>query len=132
MTLPWVPWAFSASPKCAANLLVQLGLGQIALDVRHFLRKPLPRRLVDLIDVELRVAIPDEAFQHVVKWSRQLSAVPGVQRHADQRKFLRQHLGAREIVECRYHQALGQVATRHRRSPWRRDRPAWAAARGGH
>ena len=51
----------------AANLLVQLGLGEVALDVRHFLRQPLPRRLVDLVDIELRRGVSDEAFQHVVK-----------------------------------------------------------------
>ena len=110
MALPCVPWVFSASPKRPANLLVQLGLGQIALDVGHFLREPLPRRLVDPIDVELRGRIPDEGFQHVVKM-----VAPALRRslgqvHADQRKFLRQHLGAREIVESRYQQALGHVA----------------------
>ena len=53
--------------QCAANLLVQLGLGEVALDVGHFLREPLPCRVVDLVDVELRGGIADEAFQHVVK-----------------------------------------------------------------
>src|SRR6185312_13785364 len=53
--------------QCAANLLVELGLGQIALDVAHFLREPLPRRLIDPVDVELRACIPDEGFQRVVK-----------------------------------------------------------------
>ena len=94
----------------AADLLVQLGLGQVALDVGHFLREPLPRRLVDLVDVELRGGVADEAFQHVVKM-----VAPALRRslrqvHADQRKFLRQHLGAREVVERRHQQALGQVA----------------------
>ena len=94
----------------AADLLVQLGLGQVALDVGHFLREPLPRRLVDLVDVELRGGVPDEAFQRVVKM-----VAPALRRslrqvHADQREFLRQHLGAREVVERRHHQALGQVA----------------------
>ena len=96
--------------QCAADLLVELGLGQVALDVGHFLREPLPRRLVDPVDVELRGRIADEAFQHVVKmvapaFRRSLGQV-----HADQRKFLRQHLGAREVVERRHHQALGHVA----------------------
>ena len=97
--------------QCAANLLVELGLGQIALDVGHFLREPLPRRLVDPIDVELRARIPDEGFQHVVKMVAPAFRGPFGQIHADQRKFLRQHLGAREVVESRDQQALGQVAT---------------------
>ena len=50
-----------------ANFLVQLGLGEVALDVRHLLRKPFPRSLVDLIDIELRRGVADEAFQHVMK-----------------------------------------------------------------
>ena len=63
-----------------------------------------------MVDVELRGGVADKAFQHVVEVVAPAfggSARPG---HADQRKFLGQHLGAREIVECRHHQALGQVA----------------------
>ena len=92
-----------------ADLLVQLGLGKVALNVGHFLRKPLPRRLVDVVDVELRSGVADEAFQHVVKVVAPALGGSLRQVHADQREFLRQHLGAREIVERRHHQALGQV-----------------------
>jgi hypothetical protein len=51
----------------AANLLVQLGFGEVSLGVRHFLREPLPSRLVNRVDVEFRGGFSDEAFQHVVK-----------------------------------------------------------------
>ena len=86
-----------------ADFLVQVGLGEVALDVGHFFRQPLPRRLVDFVDVKFRSGIADEAFQHVVKvvapaFGRCLTVV-----HADQREFVRQHLGAREIVECWHH-----------------------------
>ena len=97
--------------KSTAKRFVQLGLGQIALDIGHFLRKPLPRRLVDVIDIEFGHGIADKAFQHVVKMIAPAFRRSRRPRHADQRKFLRQHLGAREIVECRNQQALGQVAT---------------------
>src|SRR6185312_5039135 len=40
--------------QCTVYLQVELGLGQIALDVAHFFREPLPRRFVDPVDVELR------------------------------------------------------------------------------
>ena len=93
-----------------AHLLVQLGLGQVALDVRHLFCEPLPRRLVDLVDVELRGGVADEAFQHVVKMVAPALGSSLRQVHADQGEFLRQHFGAREIVECRHHQALGQIA----------------------
>ena len=49
------------------NFLVQFGLGEVALHVRYFFCQPLPRRLVDLVDIELRCHVSDEAFQHVVK-----------------------------------------------------------------
>ena len=58
---------FSGLVQGAAKLLVQLGLGQVAMDVGHLLRKPLPRRLVDVVDIELRGGVADKAFQHVVK-----------------------------------------------------------------
>ena len=97
--------------QCATNLLVQLGFGKIALDVGHFIREPLPRRLVDPIDVELRGRIPDEGFQHVVEMVAPALRRPLGQVDADQRKFLWQNLGTREVVESRYQQALGHVAT---------------------
>ena len=67
MTLPCVPWAFLGLVQSAAKLLVQLGLGQVALDIGHLLGKPLPRRLVDVVDIELGCGVADKAFQHVVK-----------------------------------------------------------------
>ena len=53
--------------KNAAKLLVELGLRQVALDICHLLRKLLPHRLVDVVDIELRGGVADKAFQHVVK-----------------------------------------------------------------
>ena len=97
--------------ESAAKLLVQLGLGQVALDIgssspraastqpRRYGRRRTPRRRCRQSFSACREG-----------WSRQLSAVPSAPGHADQRKFLRQHFGAREIVERRHHQALGQVA----------------------
>ena len=55
--------------------------------------------------------------------SRQLSAVSSARADADQGEIFRQHSGAREVVERRDHQALGEVAAWRRRSPLRRDRP---------
>ena len=81
--------------QCSTNFFVQFGLGKIALDVGHFLREPLPRRLVNSIDVELRGGIPDEGFQHVVKMVAPALCRTVGQVHADQRKFLRQNLGTR-------------------------------------
>ena len=63
-----------------------------------------------LVDVELGRGVADEALQHGVKLVAPAFAVPLGEIDADQREFLRQHAGAREIVERRHHQALGQVA----------------------
>ena len=54
----------------AAKLVVQLGLGQVALDIGHLVREPLPRVLVDVVDIELGGGIADEALQRVVKLRR--------------------------------------------------------------
>ena len=96
--------------ECVTKPVVQLGLRQVALDIHHFFREPLPRSLVDVVDIKLRGSVADEAFQRVVKVVA--PAFRGSLRtgHADQRKVLRQHFGAGEVVECRHHQALGQVA----------------------
>ncbi len=89
--------------QLGADLLVQFGLGKISLNVGHFLRQPLPRRLVDLVEIELRCGVADEAFQHVVKMVTPALGGPLRQVHADQCKLLRQHLCAREVVKCRHH-----------------------------
>ena len=110
MALPLGAVGLFSLVEGAAKLVVQLGLGQVALDINHLLRKPLPRVLVDVVDIELRGGVADKAFQHVMKLVTPAfggSLRPG---NADQRELLRQHFGAREIVECRHHQALGQVA----------------------
>ena len=103
MTLPSVPWVFSASGQCGANLLVGLGLGKISLNVGHFLRKLLPRRLVNVVGVELGRSVADEAFQHVVKIVAPALGGSLRQVHADQRELVGEHLGMREIVECWHH-----------------------------
>jgi hypothetical protein len=53
--------------ESAAKLLVQCGARQVALDIRHPVRKTFPCRLVDAVNIELRGGIADEALQHVVK-----------------------------------------------------------------
>ena len=115
--------------QCATNLLVEFGLGQIALDVGHFLREPLPRRLVDPIDLKLRGRIPDKAFQHIVKMVAPAFRRPLGKVDADQGEFFRQNPGTREVVERRDQQALGHVATgtEHHHGAWigRRDPPPW-------
>ena len=95
--------------RALPKLLVQLRLGQVAPDINHFLREALPHRLIEVIDIELGGSVADEALQRVVKLR-----APGFRgtlrtRHPDQHEVLRQHLGAREVVECRHHQAVGQI-----------------------
>ena len=96
--------------KSTAKRFVQFGLGQIALDIRHFLRKPLPSSLVDVIDIKFGHGISDKAFQRIVKVVAPAFRSSRRPRHADQREFFRQHLGAREIIKCGNHQAFGEVA----------------------
>ena len=96
--------------KSTAKRFVQFGLGQIALDIRHFLRKPLPSSLIDVIDIKFGHRISDKAFQPIVNVIAPAFRSSRRSRHADQRKFFRQHLGAREIVQCGNHQAFGEVA----------------------
>jgi len=55
--------------------------------------------LVDFVDIKYRVGIADVALEHSYKCSRQLSAFPCARVHADQREFLRQYLGACEVVK---------------------------------
>ena len=94
----------------AADLFVQLGLGQVALDVGQFRGKPLPDRVVDVIDVELRRGVSDEAFQHVVKMVSPAFGRAGREINADQGEVVRQQFGAFKVVERWHHQTLGQIA----------------------
>ena len=76
----------------------------------HLLREPLPRGLVDVVDVELGRGVADKAFQHAVKMVAPAFRRPLRSGDADQRELLGQHFGAQEIVERRDQQTLGQVA----------------------
>jgi hypothetical protein len=62
-----------------------------------------------LVNIKLGGGVADEAFQHVVKIVAPALGGSLRQVHANQRELLGEHLGAREIVKCRYDQALGQV-----------------------
>ncbi len=91
------------------ELPVQAGIVQVTLDVGHLLRELLPRSLVDLVQIEFRRGVADEALQRLVKMIAPTLRSSLRQVHTDQREFLRQHLGVGEIVERRHNQALGQV-----------------------
>ena len=110
MTLPRVPWAFSASSRAAAQFFVQIWLRQVARDVRHLVGKPRPRVFVDVVGIELRSSVADKAFQHVIKVLTPAFGGPVRPGDANQGKLLRQHFAARKIVKCRHHQSLGQIA----------------------
>src|SRR5580700_8240085 len=106
MAFPWVPRALSASSSALRSLSYSSRLVQVAPDIHHLLSEPLPRGLVDVVDIELRGGVADKAFQRVVKlvapaFRGSLSAGD-----ADQGKVLRQHIGAGKVIECRYHQTL--------------------------
>ena len=94
----------------AAKLLVKLGVGEVAADVRHSLRKSAPRRFIDVVDVEPAGRVPHHALEHFAKmvaptlWG---FIRPG---DADQRELFRQQSSERQVVESGRHQALGQVA----------------------
>ena len=91
MALPRVPRAFSSLVEDAAKPFVQFGLSQVALDINHLLRKPLPHLLVDMVDVEFRGDVADKACQHAMKLITPAfggAVGPG---NADQCKLLRQH-----------------------------------------
>ena len=93
-----------------ADPTVDLGLGEIARDVRHLVGEPFPRRLVDAVDVELRALVADEALQHVVEAVAPLFGGAFAVADADQCEVFRQHAAVREVVEGRHHQALGEIA----------------------
>ncbi len=70
MALPCVRCVFAAVVESAAKLFVELGLGQVALDVRHFRCQPLPRGLVDVVGVELRAGVARTSFSACRKGGR--------------------------------------------------------------
>ena len=96
----------------AAHAFVQSGVGQVARDVCHFVGKPRPRVVVDVVGVELRAGMADEAFQHVVKTLTPAIGVGLRPGDADQSELLGQHFAARKIVKRRHHETLGQIASR--------------------
>jgi hypothetical protein len=106
------------------NLAVQVGLGEVAIHVRHPAREPRPGRLVDL---DPEVALPTKVFSMSETFAPLVDAILAMA-DADQRKVFRQQLGTREVVERRNHQALGEIAAGARRSPGHRDRRALPAA----
>src|SRR6185437_3569309 len=82
----------------AADLFVQHGLSEIALQVGHLPREPLPCRIIYPVDVELRTGVAHEALEHGVKVIAPALSRPCRQVHTDQRKSLRQYVGTRKIV----------------------------------
>ena len=94
MALPCVPWVFSASSRAPRSFSYSSGLGQVALNISHLVCELLPRRLVDMVNVELRRRIADEAFQHVVKVVAPVFGRSFRSGHTDHRELLRQQLCA--------------------------------------
>src|SRR5580704_2286692 len=93
-----------------ADPTVDLGLGEIARDVRHLVREPCPRRLVDTGDVEFRGGVADEALQHAVEAVAPLFGGTFAVADADQREVFRQHFAVRKVIEGRHHQTLREIA----------------------
>ena len=91
------------------QVLVGLGLFEIALQEGHAGRDGIPQRLVHLGDFAF-AALVQPAFQEIAQVVLPLLAGPVVMVHPDQRQPLRQHAGARQVVERRHDQPLGQVA----------------------
>ena len=50
-----------------AKLLVHSRLTKVAADVRHFLGKPVPRDLIDVVDIEPRRGVADVTLQHIMQ-----------------------------------------------------------------
>src|SRR5580704_5309850 len=92
-----------------AQIVVELGLGQVAANIRHLCSQLLPGVFVDMVGVEFRSGTADKTFQHVVKLIT--PAFYGFVRagNADQRELLRQDAGAQQIVKRRYNKPLGQI-----------------------
>src|SRR5262249_6412378 len=96
--------------QVVSELKIGTGIVDVALDVRHRLRQSRPGDFIDLVQVELRRGVADEALQRLMETIAPI--LHGALRmiHADQRKILREDLGVCQIVERRHHQALGQIA----------------------
>ncbi len=90
----------------AADRVIEFRLRQIAANIRHFLRKPLPHRFVDAH----AGGLADKIFQHVVKTITPAFGGSFRQIDTDQREILRQHFRARQIIKCRHQQAPCHVA----------------------
>ena len=101
--------SFFGFAQRGAKTVVQLGLVQVAADIDQPVREALPHLLVDVVDIERGGIVANEALQRVVKLGAPGFSTSLRPRHPDQHEVLRQHPGAREVVECRHYQALGQV-----------------------
>ena len=89
--------------ESAANFIVQLRLGQVALDINHLVRKPPPQIFIDVVNIELRGGVANKACQHAMKLVTPAFSGFLAPSNADQHEVLRQHIGAQEIVKCRQH-----------------------------
>ena len=112
----------------AAKLFVKLGLGEIALDIGHFVRKPLPRRLVDVVDVELRWRRCRQSFSACRKGGR--ASFPPFPPRGPRRSTRISPAAPWCARGCRAPASPGAWSGRRwrRRSPWRRDRPGGPGA----
>ena len=97
-------------PELFGEFLVGIRLTEIRHHVAHFLRHPAPLFCVDLGRVELGRLVRGEALHRFGERLTPAVVVVLVAIQADDFEVIREEVAAREIVERRHEQALGEIA----------------------